>query len=138
MSHSRSKSSSDTDDTSTSVGSTVIDKIMCNSLDTILDIYYDFESRFSHNPAFLGNLKSTDITDLLIAVIYEDEHKIKSMTEVYSNYRDIYEAFVIENENDIITSYQRILPLFKTYKAPLSTSVWWGFTFKVSDLAEFL
>ena len=92
--------------------------------DSIIDMFYDLESRFSVcNAHFLCWLKSTDITDFLVSSLF-----LQNTETLYQQFYDkhwfIYDLFVEEFQQELSTSFDVISSLNKKTKKRLSFDEW--------------
>jgi hypothetical protein len=93
-----------------------IDKFFENNLDAIIDIYDDFRERFSYNPRFLQKLASSDLTNLFIDCLFEDNPP-SPLSE-----RDM--CFLHDYENEISISYSIVYSFLYKYKYRLPQKRW--------------
>lgn len=110
-----------------------IQKFICNNLDDILDIYYDFKDRFSFNPYFLGLCKPTDLSDFFAMCLYNNGESPRSAS---SASRTLQERFQTEYSNELSTSYYIVATFLEQFDHVLIPLVWIRFCIKHSDLCE--
>lgn len=94
----------------------------------IIHLYEDFKNRFTYNPFFLANLKSTDLTDFFIHLLYYNYNPKQNLSHL--------KFFSIEYENELCISFNIVNNFLKTCKYNLDYNTWTYFCYKKSDLTE--
>jgi hypothetical protein len=110
-----------------------IDSFISNYLDDVLDLYYEFQERFSWSPFFLGRLKSTDLTDFLVDCIFIPRN-IKSRITYTS--LSLYEPFLQEYRQELHVSFTMIDKFLSCLKVQIKRPDWGLFCFHNSDWYE--
>lgn len=97
--------------------------------DNIISLYYEFNQRFSYTPFFLASLKSTDLTDYFIEILYyKDTFKYKTSS--------LLNFFIKEYNNELDISFTLAEKLLKTCKYNLDYNSWTRFCYAKSKLNE--
>jgi len=94
----------------------------------IIHLYEDFKNRFTYSPFFLANLKSTDLTDFFIHLLYYNYNPKQNLSHL--------KFFSIEYENELCISFNIANNFLKTCKYNLDYNTWTYFCYKKSDLTE--
>lgn len=109
-----------------------IDAFISEHLDDILDMFYEFQERFSWCPFFLANLKSTHLTDFLIDVVFNNRHRQPlNRTQLV-----LYERFIVEYEVELHISLTMVNTFLNRFKCTVPPLSWALFCFSFSDLSE--
>lgn len=116
-------------DDSSGFDSFEIDKFHTESIDEILDMYYEFQNRFSYDPFFLGNLQSTDLTEFFTDLLYVSN--VSKHTKYHLNNSDFL-TFSEEYQNELSTSFSSAHSFLLKYDFNLHPSIWAVFCFKNS------
>jgi hypothetical protein len=97
--------------------------------DNIISLYYEFKQRFSYTPFFLANLKSTDLTDFFIELLYyKDTFKYKKLP--------LLNFFLKEYSNELDISFNITEKLLTSCKYKLDYDSWTRFCYTKSKLNE--
>jgi hypothetical protein len=94
----------------------------------IIHLYEDLKNRFTYSPFFLANLKSTDLTDFFIHLLYYNYNPKQNLSHL--------KFFSIEYENELCISFNIVNNFLKTCKYNLDYNTWTYFCYKKSDLTE--
>lgn len=109
-----------------------IDMFISEHLDDILDMFYEFQERFSLCPYFLANLKCVHLTDFLIDVIFHNAgHRRLTRAQLV-----LYERFIFEYESELHISSTTINGFVTPFKRRVPPLDWALFCFSFSDLGE--
>jgi hypothetical protein len=116
-------------DDSSGFDSIEIDKFHTESIDEILDMYYEFKNRFSYDPFFLGNLQSTDLTEFFTDLLFVSN--VLKMDK-YCVINNEFVSFNEEYQNELSTSFSFAHSFLLKYDFNLPSSIWAFFCFKHS------
>ena len=94
----------------------------------IIHLYEDLKNRFTYSPFFLANLKSTDLTDFFIHLLYYNYNPKQNLSHL--------KFFSIEYENELCISFNIVNNFLKTCKYNLDYNTWTYFCYKKSDLTD--
>lgn len=107
----------------------IIQNFLDYHTDNIISLYYEFKQRFSYTPFFLTNLKSTDLTDFFIELLYyKDTFKYKKLP--------LLNIFFKEYSNELDISFIITQKFLKTCKYNLDYDSWSHFCYTKSKLNE--
>lgn len=96
----------------------------------IIHLYEQLKNTFTYNPFFLDKLKSTDLTDFFIHLLYYNYN--------YNSQQNLYyiKNFSIEYENELSISFNIVEKFLNTCKYNLDYSTWSYFCYTKSDFVK--
>jgi len=120
MNHHEDHSYTSTSDVSE--GEDPIDLFFQNNLDEIIDMFYEFQERFSHNPFFLQRLESSHLTDLFIDCLFgQKTHQVLNESNC---------AFYTEYQPEVDTSFTIAYSFLYRHRFKLSHALWVKFCYE--------
>lgn len=94
----------------------------------IIHLYEHLQNTFTYNPFFLGNLKSTHLTDFFIHLLYY-KHTLKDNLPYIK-------LFSTEYKNELTISFNIVKKFLETCKYNLDFDTWTQFCYTKSNLYE--
>lgn len=105
-----------------------IDDLIYESFDDILDLYYDFQDRFSFNPFFLGHLRIINFTNLIINIL---DNRYDNKYNKFNT--DNLDLFKKNYQSELTISYDIIIKFLKQFKQSIPIDIWAQFCYKYTD-----
>lgn len=94
----------------------------------IIHLHEHLKNTFTYSPFFLAKLKSTDLTDFFIHLLYYNYNLKQNLPYI--------KIFSIEYENELNISFNIVENFLKTCKYNLDYNTWSNFCYTKSNLTE--
>jgi hypothetical protein len=102
----------------------MIDKFLSDHLDNVLDIYYDFETRFRLNPWFLERMKTTDLIDFCIDCLFPKQTSFHNKKRYFSDNHEVFDLFEEEYLWELEISFRIISKFLNKFQYTLDIQTW--------------